>query len=515
MRDDKITAYAGAVAFAIGIALPLLLAVPLGWLWLWERGWTLYYIGAALGISAIAFGVRLWVTRRLRRELADGAAAADPSAVLRAPREQAAKQAVEAIAAKVEPGKLASRDAILALGVETVEAVARQMHPGEQDPVWKFTVPEALVLVERVSQRLRPLFVESIPLGDRLTIGQVIKLYGWRGYIDVAEKAYDIWRLVRLVNPVAAATSEIRERLNKAAFEGIREEAAKRLAAAFVREVGEAAIELYSGRLRLVGEELAARVSAETKADREEGAKAVAEPLRLLVAGQTSAGKSSLVNALAAEVKAAVDALPATRTFAGYEISRAGLPPVMVVDSPGLMTAQDRGPLAQEADDCDLLLWVVAANRADREADRAGIAAIRATFAERPHRRAPPIVVVLTHIDRLRPLSEWSPPYDVADPKTPKARAIRDAMEAVAGDLGVPLSHVVPVCLAAGAVPVNIDLVWARVMEELPAAKSAQLLRLIEDAAPKLDWKRLAGQAAGAGRLIMGAWTRGKGPKAG
>ena len=118
MRDDKITAYAGSVAFAIGIVLPLLLAVPLGWLWLWERGLTLYYIGLALAISAIAFGVRLWVMRRLRRELSAGAATTDPAAALRAPREQAAKQAVEAVAAKVEPGKLTSRDAILALGVE-------------------------------------------------------------------------------------------------------------------------------------------------------------------------------------------------------------------------------------------------------------------------------------------------------------------------------------------------------------------------------------------------------------
>lgn len=515
MRNDTITTYAGWVAIAVGVVLPLLLAVPLGWLWLWERGYTLHYIGAALAISLIAFAVRLWVMGRLQRELAERTTAADPAAGLRAPREDSAKRAVEAIAANVDPAKLTSREAILALGVETVEAVARHIHPGVSDPVWKFTVPEALVLVERVSQRLRPLFVESIPLGDRLTVGQVVKLYGWRSYIDVAEKAYDIWRLVRLVNPVAAATSEIRERLNKAAFEGIREEAAKRLAAAFVREVGEAAIELYSGRLRLVGAELAARVTNETQADRTESAKAAAEPLRLLVAGQTSAGKSSLVNALAAEAKAAVDALPATRSFAGYELSRTGMPPVMVVDSPGLMTAADRAPLAQEADDCDLVLWVVAANRADREADRAAIAAIRTYFAERPHRRAPPIVVVLTHIDRLRPLSEWSPPYDVATPKTPKARIIRESMEVVAGDLGVPLSHVVPVSLAPGAAPVNIDLVWARVMEELPAAKSAQLLRLIEDAAPKLDWKRLAGQAAGAGRLVIGAWSRGAGPKAG
>ena len=67
-----------------------------------------------------------------------------------------------------------------------------------------------------------------------------------------------------------------------------------------------------------------------------------AEPLRVLVAGQVSAGKSSLVNALGQEVRAAVDALPATRDFTPYSLSRDGLPGALITDSPGLTTI--RGP---------------------------------------------------------------------------------------------------------------------------------------------------------------------------
>lgn len=506
MRGRSLSAYVTTAALGAGVLLPLLALLPFGWLWLWERGYVLYWFAAALATSLIVFGARLLLLRRLQQ----GAAAPTSAAVAAAdgsPREIAARQAVEQMAATVDPASLESREALLAVAVETIEAVARHMHPKEKDPLWNFTVPEALALIERVSRRLRPRFIESVPLGDQLTIAQAIRLYSWRSVIDTAEKAYDVWRVIRMLNPLTAVTSEIRERLSKAAYEGLRDELTKRLAAAYVREVGRAAIDLYSGRLRVSEEELGQHVSAATREDR--AAPAMAEPLRFLLAGQVKAGKSSLINALAAEVRAAVDALPATSTFTSYAVQKEGAPEVLLIDSPGIEHGEHVARIAEKAAECDLLIWVVAANRADRELDRAGIAAVRAHFAAQPKRRLPPMLLVVTHIDRLRPIQEWSPPYDVAEPGSDKARAIRAAMDAAAEDIGVPLTETVPVCLAAQLAPYNVDVLWARVIDALPSARSAQLLRCISEATPGFQWRRLIGQAVGAGRLVAGALVRG------
>ena len=223
--------------------------------------------------------------------------------------------------------------------------------------------------------------------------------------------------------------------------------------------------------------------------------------MRLLVAGRSGSGKSSLVNALAEEVQAATDALPQTRAFASYEVQREGLPPVVLVDSPGIARPEDLGPVTANAVESDLVLWVASADRPDRELDRAGLEAIRQHFARHPDRPAPPVVVVLSHIDRLRPFQEWSPPYDVAVPDGAKSRSIRDAIDAAAEDLGRPVDRVVPVCLSPERGTYNVDLVWARLTEALPAAKSAQLLRRIASARRGMDWRRILTQAAGAGRL--------------
>ena len=57
------------------------------------------------------------------------------------------------------------------------------------------------------------------------------------------------------------------------------------------------------------------------------------------------------------------------------------------------------------------------------------------------------MIVALTHIDLLRPPLEWSPPYNVLKPDSPKARAIRGALDVVATDLDLPPEHSVPICL--------------------------------------------------------------------
>jgi predicted GTPase len=104
----------------------------------------------------------------------------------------------------------------------------------------------------------------------------------------------------------------------------------------------------------------------------------------------------------------------------------------------------------------------------------------------------------------LRPFTEWSPPYDIANPSTPKARSIRDAMDAVAEDLGRPIADIVPVSLAPDRESYNVDLVWAKLVDALPAAKSASLMRRVAEARRATDWRRVLGQAVGAGRLAAG-----------
>ena len=137
---------------------------------------------------------------------------------------------METIAANVRPAELTDRDRVLNLGMRTIEAVARQIHPQDRNPLWKFTIPEALALIERVSADLRPFVIDNIPLGDQLTVGQVLKIYGWRSAIGIAEKAYDIWRLIRLVNPVTAAAQEAREQITKHLYANVRDQLARQLA---------------------------------------------------------------------------------------------------------------------------------------------------------------------------------------------------------------------------------------------------------------------------------------------
>ena len=133
---------------------------------------------------------------------------------------------------------------------------------------------------------------------------------------------------------------------------------------------------------------------------------------------------------------------------------------------------------------------------------RRALAAIRAHFSSAAARSQPPIVIVLTHVDSLRPFGEWSPPYDIASAADSKARSIRAAMDAVSQELGVDMSQIVPVRVDVGATSYNVDALWARIMEVMPDAQRARLLRTIDDAHGTFSWRTVWSQAVGAGRVI-------------
>ena len=485
----------------VALLLPAASLLPFGSLWLWQHG---YIVPWAIVICVLVLAVYYFEQRLIDPRIAPAPVeeAADPGDPNWTPRQAQAWDDVMKLAAQVSPGLLTSRDAVLGLGLETIEVVAKRLHPERADPLLQFTLPEALTVLERASGNLRRFVVTSFPLGDRVTVAQFMWLYRWRGAIDLAEKGYDLWRVVRLLNPVAAVTQELRERFTRQIYEMGREHLARRIARAFVKEIGRAAIDLYGGNLRVAPERLNAHVTAASRADLSAAETRALEPVRILVAGQIGVGKSSLVNALANAVEAVVDTLPATAQLTAYRLSKEGLPAALIVDSPGLANARDLPALIEAAHACDMVLWVTSATRAARELDAAALNAIREHFSAEPNRRRPPMLLILTHIDRLRPFNEWEPPYDLGATSRAKSQSIRGALEAAGAELGFTAGEIVPVRVDIAVAPYNIDAVWVKIIELMSEAQRARLLRTLKDIQSASNWRSIWSQAVNAGRVI-------------
>ncbi len=490
---------------AVALLLPLLSLVMLGSLWLWQHGFVLYWALAACSITLITYAIERWI---LRVDLPETAATAGNDDSVRpdptwSMREAAAWTAIVELSNQVKPLEINSRDEIFDLGVRSIETVARSMHPGEEHAVWKFTLPEAFALVERVSSQLSTFVSETIPLGDRMTVGQFLRLYRWRSAINVAEQAYDLWRIVRLMNPAAAATQEVREQLTRRAYDWGREELAKRLAQAYVREIGRAAIDLYSGRMRLATSG-APQLDPAGSLPRN-GANSAArleEPVRMLVAGHAGSGKSSLINALLNEHSATIDTVPVTEAFTAYVFRATDDGEMLLIDSPGI-TPAGQAALLEAADQSDLIIWVTAANRTDRDTEMQSLSQIREQAASRINRKPQPIFCVLTNIDALNPIQDWKPPYDLAGAGNAKVASINAAISAASADLGFQKSEIIAVSLRPGAT-YNAGAVRHRLAALMPEAERVKKLRISAKIKAKMSWGRIFTQVVNAGRALRG-----------
>ena len=221
-RPRPLSAATRGVLAGAAMLLPSLTLIPLGGLYLWQHGLLLWWALFAFVSVLLLTGALKWLLRSPPRPMA---AAASPTITSEtsaeahwSAEENLAWADVLQIAAKVDPEKITSLDAFVALGQQTFNTVARRLHPEKTDALWQFTMSEALAIVERVSRRLGGFVVESVPFGDSLTVAQILAAYRWRGMFDGAERAYDIWRIVRFVNPATAVTNEARERLTRAGY---------------------------------------------------------------------------------------------------------------------------------------------------------------------------------------------------------------------------------------------------------------------------------------------------------
>ncbi|MCP5195932.1 MAG: 50S ribosome-binding GTPase [Gammaproteobacteria bacterium] len=485
--------------------LPMVALLPLGAFWLWRDGKLFWWLAAMVVCSAAGYSLQYWLLRQDRRLLADAATSSDPGWPAKA---DGAWATVARLAEDVKPEDWPLNDGgrLWTLGQKTLEAVARYFHPEEERPLLELTVPHTLLIIERASRDLRVTVTEHIPLSHRLTIGDLLRVWRWK---DAAARLLNIYRAGRLVvNPVDALLSETWGHLRGQAYGQAWTETQRWLLREYVRKVGYYAIELYSGRLTLVDGKLDVELTPTSRVDQAKAAEeatGAGEPLRIVVLGRANVGKSSLINALFGRLVAASDVLPdTTARLQPYRLAREGLTAALIFDTPGCDTDQlSEAALRTAAMEADLILWVCAAHRPDRQLDRAHLDRLRSEFIERSDRRPPPILVVVNHIDQLRPHREWQPPYDLLNPQGVKALNIRAAVVAGAEDLAAPVASVIPVCLAEGRTYNVDDALWAAILDRQDEADKARFLRCLEQRKRAENWSLLRQQLGNAGRWML------------
>jgi uncharacterized protein len=478
MRWDRLLSVAALV-------LPFLVAMLAGFAWMVEHGWLMTFIVASIGLGGFVGVTRLlarWWRRRARGSDTAGRPPAKVHARINPDWSENEKRAFEAARAFIETETAAPLpwEALRPLALEVVRRVAKAS--GEDGKgVLNFTIPEALLLADRVTVRLRADIRDHVPFADRISVGTLHWLWEHR---EVARKVkthgMTAWRVFRAIKSLPVAVlREIEGAIAEGHASYITGEGTAIIQALLLEEVAAAAVELYSGRLRFSDAELLEMRLAAGEEDRARLA-TPDMPLRVAVAGQISAGKSSLVNALLGREMAETDVIPTTDRPQTYATDFGGIAAVLL-DMPGLDGSKGiAATVHEELLAADLVLWTIRANRPAREIDRAAIAEFLRYFRERPARRMPPFIVVISCIDEILP--GWPFPENLL---TEDAMGlVTEVVRAVSDDIGATGTSPVPTVLTEP--DWNIESLRDRVDAQLGEAMMAQRNRL-----------RLLGQTTG------------------
>lgn len=360
--------------------------------------------------------------------------------------------------------------------------------PSTGNTSYSFTLPEMLLVLSVTSSRYRDLLLSHVPFAERIKVSSLLSLYSHQDQIiKGASWLNTARRTARFVNPLAAIAAELRDQFTDRIFTNLSDKVQHDLKRLLLQELSQVAMDLYSGRLKHSARELSDYVSQSHAQDVHDKASSV-EPLRVVLVGQVSSGKSSLVNALAMRLDAETGILPTTDKSTVHVLSwtdsehvddkNTQNESVHLVDTIGLIdtkaSVESTVAVAQQA---DLLLWVTRATQPARAPEAHLYRELNKVFELLPNRRPPPLLLVMTHIDQLSPKAQWEPPYDMASDNR-KAQNIRLALESCKKQIGLPEdTPAVPVCLAENQETYNTDVVAAQLMIQRVDATQTQLNR--------------------------------------
>jgi uncharacterized protein len=372
---------------------------------------------------------------------------------------------------------------------ELVVAIAHIYHPEVKYPLLNIYIPQAYTLIRGTVDDL-DLWMQTLsPALNQVTVGQAVQAYEvYRRLEPSARKLWRIWNWAQwLLNPVAAVARQASQRSSDRATQQLLVNLNQLLQEAILRNLCRQAIALYSGSTIPMPSAIATptlpQAKTQTLRDILVQAEPVEEveqqPINILLAGRTGAGKSSLINTLFQADQATVDPLPSTDQIQSYHWQTQTGETLVLWDTPGYEQVKRvdlREGVLEYATTADLLLLVTPALDPALQMDVDFLKDMQVEIADLP------VIAIVTQVDRLRPIREWGPPYDWRWGDRPKEKAIREATEYRSEHLGDFCDCILPVVNGdnkTGRMAWGIDELSVALVEAIAPAKQRRLARFL------------------------------------
>lgn len=492
--------------------LPVTATLILGLYALWKLQlfWWTWWLGP------LCWLVAWWLTQRWQPHLGPTASQFSADPLWSTPRDQAAQSVISDFQQRVA-GRSTAELLDLNLVRQDVEdlalALARHYHPTADNPLDPVTVPELLAVVRLAIDDLETWLPETVPGSRLLTIGRWKQLRNapeWFARLrDLSWAASIVWNPANLVRLLVSrwagpqVTGALQTELVATAY------------LRFLDRVGFYLKELNSGRLRGGAETYRATFTLPSTVSTPPVVRSI-EPqaVTITLIGQTSSGKSSLVNALVGAQVARVDVLPETQAVTRHSVSFGeGTTQVTLLDTPGYgaveTTTDQRQQIERAVRQADVVLLVMDAHLPARDADLRQLRSLRTWWQSQPQLRPPAVLVVLTHVDLLPPALVWQTPCAWREPGTAKERVVADVVHEVHNLLEEDVIDVIPVCTHGD--PKRQWGVWEELAPALtrllPDAQATCLLRLFDQDQQGHWWRDLRHQTQRLGSELWNAWV--------
>ncbi|ELS05138.1 putative GTPase [Xenococcus sp. PCC 7305] len=373
---------------------------------------------------------------------------------------------------------------------ELVVAIAAIYHPEVKRPLLNIYIPQAYGLIRGTVDDMDRWINELSPVLNKATIGQAYEAYEvYRQLEPSAQKIRKVFNWAQWVfNPVAAIAKQASKGINSQVNQQLLVNFNQLFREAALRNLCRQAISLYSGTSlppAFVNETTPVLEKTQTVRDiieQVDSSEAIVEqPINILLIGRTGAGKSSLINSLFKTDIAEVAVLPSTDRIQSYQWQSEDSAGITLWDTPGYEQV-DRTDFKELVLDyginADLLLLV---NPVLDPALQMDLDFLQTIQEANPERKA---IVIVTQMDKLRPIREWNPPYDWQMGDRAKERSMRDAIAYRQEIFSDYCDLVLPIVNSDSQLerdPWGLDILSLALIEAVDPAKQLKLARFLRD----------------------------------